>query len=401
MSRKSTSPIYLDYAATTPIDPKVLKAMLPYLQEEYGNPSSLHQFGQRALAAVDEAREKIADFLGCSAQEVVFTGSATEANNLAIKGLVGGPQCAAGSSELHIITSAIEHDSVLETCRALEKEGVKVTYLPVTKDGFVRPVDVEKVMKENTVLVSIMYANNEIGTIQPIAEIGKFIKNINTKRYTLNPKSSRVYFHTDAVQAANYLDCNTDKLGVDLLTMSSHKIYGPKGVGALYIKKGTSIKPLAYGGGQEFGLRSGTENVAGIAGFGAAIEQVLHRSSDAEKIRALRDRLIGGVLKNIPSARLNGSSEFCLPNNVNICFPGVDAESLIIALDQEGIAVSSGSACSTRAIKPSHVLLALGLSEKDARSSVRITLGRYTTEREIAAPLKALPGLVKKVRMLA
>lgn len=391
MSIATNSPIYFDYAATTPVDPEVLKAMLPYLQKEYGNPSSVHQFGQRALAAIDDAREKIADFLGCRAQEVIFTGSATEANNLAIQGAIRASQFV----KPHVVISRIEHDSVLEVCRKMEKEA-EITYVPVTKEGLVLASEVEKALKENTVLVSVMYANNEIGTIQPTMEIGKIIAVKNKQR----GKESKIYFHTDAVQAVNYLDCDVEKLGVDMLTISSHKIYGPKGVGALYVRKSVLLEPLIYGGGQEFHLRSGTENVTGIVGFGAAVEQVWRHSSDSKKICGLRDRLINEVLKAVPSARLNGSSGFRLPNNANFRFPGIDAESLIIALDQEGIAVSSGSACSTRAIKPSHVLLAMGLSEYDARSSVRFSIGRYTTQEEIDNLLKILPGIIKRIKIL-
>jgi len=417
---KQLNGVYLDYAASTPIDQSVLRAMLPYFREEYGNPSSIHGFGQRALAAIDEAREKVAAFLGSVPSEVIFTGSATEANNLAIQGVVRSSQSAVNGAP-HIITSQIEHDSVLEVCRQLEKEGVEVTYLPVTKEGLVLASDLEKALKHNTILVSIMYANNEIGTIQPIAETANIIKNENTKRHTLSAKHPRIIFHTDAVQAANYLNCNIDKLGVDLLTLSAHKIYGPKGVGALYIRKGTVLRPLISGGGQEFNLRPGTENVAGIVGFGAAITQVTRlrqgyggqagnklpafakaaAGKQVTGITSLRDMLINKMLKNIPRARLNGSAEIRLANNANFCFPGVDAESLIIALDQKGIAVSSGSACSTRAIKPSHVLRAIGLSDKDARSSVRFSLGRYSTAAEINYLMEILPSAVKNIKTLS
>jgi cysteine desulfurase len=404
--------IYLDYAATTPVDRKVLNAMLPYFHKEYGNPSSLHNFGQKALAAIDGARENVAEFLDCDLGEVIFTGSATEANNLALQGVVRGVRLTGGRFRIHIVTSTMEHDSVLETCRALEKEGVEVTYLPVTREGFVRPEDVKNALKENTVLVSLMYANNEIGTIQPIPEVANIIRDFkNSKFQTLNPKqihntTSAIQkrfplFHTDAVQAANYLDCNVGKLGVDLLTLSGHKMYGPKGIGALYIKKGTPIEPLVYGGGQERGMRSGTENVAAIVGMGEALSQIASLKSHHydKKIKALRDELVATVLEEVPGAKLNGALDNRLPNNANFLFPAVDAESLIIALDQEGIAVSSGSACSTRAMQPSHVLLALGLSREEARSSIRITLGKSTTEKEIEVFLKSLTTIVKRIRM--
>ncbi len=366
------------------------------------------------MTAIDKARERVAQFLGCSQREVIFTGSATEANNLALKGVIFNSRFSNPKYDFkaHIITSAIEHDSVLEVCRALEKEGVEVTYLPVSKEGIVKPEDVEKALKDNTVLVSIMYANNEIGTIQPIAEIADVICNFrkqraNRKEQYVNDARFAIgampYFHTDAVQAVNYLDCNVNKLGVDLMTLSSHKIYGPKGVGALFIRKGTPISPLIHGGGQEFGIRSGTENVAGIVGFGEAIFQISSPQVQKTKykIQKLRDRLIDGVLKIIPEARLNGSKDRRLPNNANFLFPGVDSQTLLIALDQEGIAVSSGSACSMRTIEPSHVLIALGLSPKEARSSLRVTLGRYTTQKEIDTFLKILPRVIKRIKIIS
>lgn len=409
--------IYLDYAATTPLDPDVLKVMMPYLGEEYGNPSSVHQLGQRALAAIDEAREKLAKFLGCELREVIFTGSATEANNLAIQGIVKNyksqitnyEQSTTAKSQIlnpHIITSQIEHDSVLECCRALEKEGVEVTYLSVTKDGFVRIEDVKNALKDNTVLISIMYANNEVGTIQPIAEIANSIHDFRKHKIQIpnHKQDTNIYplFHTDAVQAANYLDCDVNKLGVDLLTLSAHKIYGPKGVGALYVRSGTPLEPLIRGGGQEFALRPGTENVTAIAGFGAAIQQITNYKTQNinSKIQKLRDRLIKEVLKSIPNARLNGSRENRLPNNANFCFPGVSAETLTIALDQEGIAISSGSACSSRAMQPSHTLLAIGLSEDEANSSVRVTLGKYTTEQEITRFFRTLTLILKRLKYI-
>ena len=278
--------IYLDYAATTPVDPKVIRAMRPYFKRDFGNASSIHGFGQKALAAIDDARQKAADFLGCESEEVVFTGSATEANNLAIFGLAKKGD--------HIITTQIEHHAVLEPCRELEKWGVEVTYLPVDKDGLVKVSDVEKAIKPNTTLVSIMYANNEIGTVQPIAEIGELIK-----RFKIQDSRFKILFHTDAVQAANYLDCDVKKLGVDLLTISGHKIYGPKGAGALFVKKGTPLKSLIYGGGQEHGLRSGTENVPGIVGLAQAVQELQNPKVQLNHIRIKhsRDRLIKMILK--------------------------------------------------------------------------------------------------------
>lgn len=387
-------PIYLDYAATTPIDPDVLRAMLPYLKEDYGNPSSIHQLGQRALMAIDKAREQVANFLNCQAEEIVFTGSATEADNLAIKGVIEALKFKVKEEKFHIITSSIEHHAVLEPCHQLEKRGLaKVTYLPVNKEGFVAPADVRKAIQENTALVSIMYANNEVGTIQPIAEIGKLIKKINEKRVKF-----KIFFHSDAVQAINYLNSDVQHLGVDLLTLSAHKIYGPKGVGALFVRKGTPLEPLIFGGGHEFGIRSGTENVPGIVGLGKAIEKIKRMRSEGARLEKLRDKLIEGILKNIPDCQLNGSRQKRLPNNVNVSFKGAEGEAMVIALDQEGICVSTGSACSSKSLEPSHVLLALGLSPEQAHGSLRLSLGRFTTEAEIDKVLKTLPPIVARLR---
>lgn len=387
--------IYLDYAATTPIDPRVLEKMTPYLKADYGNPSSIYTLGQKSLAAIDEARESISQFLGCQFSEVVFTGSATEANNLAIFGISRTQRPRAKNQKLHIITSKIDHHSVLEPFQVLEKEGVEITYLPVDREGLINISDLKKALLPETVMVSIVYANNEIGIIQPIAEIGKLLK-----AKSLNLKA-KIYFHTDAVQAANYLDCDVNRLEVDLLTLSAHKIHGPKGVGSLFVREGTKIEPLIFGGGHEFGLRSGTENVAGISGFGKAIEKIKDAKPDTKKIQKLRDELIEGVLKNIPNSKLNGSRDQRLPNNTNFSFKGIEGESLIIALDQEGIAASTGSACSEKSLDASHVLLALGLSTKEALSSLRLTLGKYTTQEEIEKVMKILPKIVERLRKIS
>lgn len=384
--------VYLDYAATTPIDEEVLKAMMPYLKKDFGNPSSLHSFGQETRAAIDQARKKVAKFLNCNESEIIFTGSATEANNLSIFGTVRSLQ--RKLPKPHIITSTIEHHAVLHPFEKLEKENVEVTFIKPDKEGIISIKDIKKAIKENTVLISLMYANNEIGTIQPIQELGALIKQINKSR------EQKIYFHSDAVQAVNYLDCDVEKLGVDLLTISAHKIYGPKGVGALYVKEGTIIEPIIYGGGHEFGLRSGTENVAGIVGLGKAIELVKKHKEDIKRIQNLRDKIIKEVLK-IPNTRLNGSKEKRLPNNANISIAGVEGESLVIALDQENIAVSTGSACSSKDLRPSHVLLAIGLSPKEAHGSLRITLGRFTTEKEVNYFLKILPKVVKRLREIS
>ena len=391
--------IYLDYASTTPIDPKVFRTLLPFLKDNFGNPSSVHYFGQKAQVAIDIAREKIAKFLGCSSEEIVFTGSATEANNLVIKGLTSYFLPQTSNFRPHIITSQIEHKAVLEPCKALGKKGVEITYLPVNDQGLIQISRLAKKIKENTVLVSTMYANNEIGVIQPIVEIGKLLKNIN--RIKEKSKVQKTYFHTDAVQAINWLDCKVERLGVDLLTLSGHKIYGPKGIGALYIKKGTPIEAQIRGGGQEQGLRSGTENVSAIVGLGAAIAKVKSQKSKVKSIRRLRNKLIKETLRNIPDVKLNTPLQNSLPNIVNFSFKGAEGEAIVIALDQEGICVSTGSACAAKSLEPSHVLLALGLSEEEAHTSVRFSLGRYTTEKEINYVLKVLPEVIAKLRKIS
>lgn len=381
---------YLDYASSTPTDPDVKTAMMPYFSEIFGNAGAMHGLGQMAQAAVFDARQKIADFFDCDFKEIIFTGSATESNNLAIRGVIKNVR----GSTPHIVTSSIEHKSVVETCRDLEKDGVEVTYLPVTKDGFVRPDEVKAAIKENTVLVSIMYVNNEIGTIQPIREIAQALK------------GSKAVFHTDAVQALNYLECNVGELGVDLLSFSGHKIYGPKGIGGLYIKKGTEVAPLITGGNQEFGLRSGTENVPYIVGLGKAIELITERrEGEAERLRELRDYFIEEVLKNIGIAQLNGfypdpaeGRENRIANNANFIFKGVPANNLLIALDQEGVAASSGSTCTIKTVTPSHTLIAIGRSEEEASQGIRFTLGSKTTKEEIDYTVSVLEKVIKRTQ---
>jgi cysteine desulfurase len=387
--------IYLDYAATTPTDKEVLKEMLPYFSEKFGNPSSIHQFGQEVLEAVDKARQQVADFLGCAPSEIIFTSGATESNNMVIKGIVKGVQ----SFIPHIITSSIEHHCVLNSCKAAEKEGIDVTYLRVDKSGIVNPEDVKKTIKENTVLISIMYANNEVGTIEPITEIGRMIKEINIERE--KNKLPRIYFHTDAVQAVNYLDCHVDNLGVDLLSLSGHKIYGPKGIGALYIKQGTKIKSIQQGGEQEYNLRAGTHNVPGIVGLGKAISLIPKHREKTEEIKKLRDYLIDEIIKNIPDSQLNGSKECRLPHNANFSFKGVEGESLLIMLDQEGIAVSTGSACSSASLQPSHVLTAMGIPPEIAHASIRFTLGKDTTKEDIGYVLEVLIKKIKRLKEIS
>ena len=397
--------IYLDYAATTPVDPKVQKAMAPYLKGMFGNPSSAHWFGQQTKTAIEKARGIVSSFLNARPQEIVFTSGATEANNLAIQGVLRNLVSQKETKFLpaHIITSAIEHESVLSSCEVLEQEEIaEVTYIPVDKEGVVRVEDVKNAVKENTALVSIMYANSEIGTVQPIAEIGEMIRELKTKNYKL-----KTVFHTDAVQAVQFLDCDVQKLKVDLLTVSSHKIYGPKGAGALYVKDGISIAPLIYGGGQEQGMRSGTENVAAIVGMGVAIGEISRFAGSRVagqnpvqniKIRQLRDLLIRGILKNVKGAELTGSKTSRLPNNVHVRVQGVEGRDMVVSLDQKGIAISSGSACSEKNQEPSHVLLALGYSLEEASSGVRITLGKNTTQDEIQKGMKVFILAVEQLR---
>jgi cysteine desulfurase len=387
--------IYLDYAATTPTDKEVLKEMMPYFSEKFGNPSSIHQFGQETLEAIDKARQQVAEFLKCSSSEIIFTSGATESNNMAIKGVIRASQV----KNPHIITSSIEHHCILNTCKFLEKEEVDITYLKVDRNGIVNSEDVKKAIKENTILVSIMYANNEIGVIEPIAEIGKTIKEINAERE--KNKLPRIYFHTDAVQAVNYLDCYVDNLEVDMLSLSGHKIYGPKGVGALYIKQGTKIKSIQQGGEQEYNLRAGTHNVPGIVGLGKAISLVPKHRKRMEETKKLRDYLIDEITKNIPDSQLNGSEERRLPHNANFSFKGIEGESLLIMLDQEGIAVSTGSACSSASLEPSHVLTALGIPPEIAHASIRFTLGKDTTKENIDYTLKILKEKIKKLRKIS
>lgn len=387
--------IYLDYAATTPLDPKVFEAMRPYFAEKYGNASSVHRFGQEAQAGVIEARHQVADFLGCQAEEIIFTSGATEGNNTVIKGIGGNKNLVRTiSAKPHIIVSKIEHECIIASSGRLEHEGIaEVTFLPVNREGLVDLEELRNNIKPNTVLVSIMYVNNEIGTIEPIEEIGRLLKMINKGR------KNRIYFHTDAAQAINFLDCNVQKLGVDLMTLSAHKIYGPKGVGALYVRKGTPLVRFMDGGEQEFKLRAGTHNSPGIVGMGAAIAKVLSQRSD--KTKKLRDKLIDGVLDRISGAFLNGSREKRLDNNANFRFEGVEGESIVIALDLEGIGISTGSACAAKSLEPSHVLLAMGLNALETHSSARFSLGRYTTGEEIDKTLEVLPKVIEKLRNIS
>ncbi|HID12042.1 MAG TPA: cysteine desulfurase NifS [Candidatus Latescibacteria bacterium] len=378
--------IYLDYAATTPVHPEVVRTMLPYLTERYGNPSSIHAFGQEAKTAVEEARGQVADLIGAKPEEIVFTSGGTEADNFALKGVA----YALRKRGDHIITSSVEHHAVFEACKFLEKEGFKVTYLPVDRYGMVDPEDVHRVITDKTILVSVMHANNEVGTIQPIAEISKIAH------------ERGAYFHTDAVQTAGHIPVDVEELGADLLSMSAHKLYGPKGVGALYIRKGTRIASFVHGGEQERGRRAGTENVSGIVGFGKAAE-IAKRECETEtrRLSELRDRLIEGLLERIDHINLNGHPTSRLPNNVHVSIEFVEGESMLLNLDLEGIAASTGSACSSGSLEPSHVLLAMGLSHELAHGSLRFTMGRWTTEEDIDRVLEVLPEVVAKLRAMS
>ena len=396
--------IYLDHGATTPVDKKVLLEMMPYFSEKYGNASSLHSFGKDALDAVEKSRLQLARFFGAEAEEIFFTSGATEANNLAVKGIVKAYYAKNKNdysvSKPHIITTSFEHHCVLESCQTLEKENLaKVSYILPQKDGLMRVSDIEKAIQKNTLLISAMYVNNEIGTVQPIAEIGKIVKKNNLKKSL----EKKIFFHTDATQAVNYFDCKVEKLGVDMLSLSAHKIYGPKGVGALYVKKGTPIKPILNGGGQEKGLRSGTTNSCGIIGFGKAVA-LLSDKKNAQKNKEtleLRNFLIEKILKEIPDSRLNGSREKRSPNNANFSFKNVEGESLLMMLDAEGLACSTGSACSSGSLEPSHVLLSIGLLPEEAHGSLRITLGRQNTQKEIENAVKIIKKVVSKLRSIS
>ena len=376
--------IYLDNASTTPVDEKVMEAMKPFFEEKFGNPSSLHSFGQEARVAIDESREKIADYLNCDPKEVVFTGSATEANNIMIKGVIEA------DDNPHVITTSIEHDAVLET---VKESGADYTVLDVDKDGFIDLEELKRVINEETVLVTVMYANNEIGTIQPIKEIADLIRKINEKR------DKRIYLHTDAAQAAGYLNCDVDELGVDGLTISGHKIYGPKGIGVLFKKRNVKVEPIIFGGGQEDGIRSGTYNTPLIVGMGKAV-QLLNTEKRKEETKELRDYLVEEVLK-IEGASLNGPKEDRLPNNANFSFEGVEGESIVMILDQKGIATSTGSACSSKSLKASHVLRAIGLGDLEAHSSLRVSVGRKTTREDVDRFLKVLPAVIERLREIS
>jgi len=376
----------MDYAATTPVDPRVVKAMLPYLSKKFGNTMSLHSFGQEAKQALEESREVVANLMGAKPNEIIFTSSATESNNLALKGIAFANK----EKGRHIIISQIEHPCIMESARWLETQGFEVTRLKVDKYGLVDPEDVKKAIKKNTILVLIMHANNEIGTIEPIEEIGRICK------------ERGVYFHTDAAQTFGKIPIDVNKMNIDLLTASSHKMYGPKGVAALFVREGTKIEPLIHGGGHEAGLRSSTVNVSAIVGLAKACEICKKEmKKEGQRLIKLRDKLIKGILEKIPDSHLNGHPKNRLPNNANFWFSFVEGESMVIQLDLLGIAASTGSACSSAKLEPSHVLLAIGLKPQEAHGSLRLSLGRWTTEKEIDYVLEVLPEVVKKLRKIS
>jgi cysteine desulfurase len=378
--------VYLDHNATTPVEPDVLDAMLPYLSAEFGNAASIHSFGQRARAAVETARESVAALLGARPQEIVFTSGGTESDNHAIFGIVE----AAGGHEKHVITTTIEHEAVLNTCQALEKQGASVTYLSVDRDGLIDLEALRRAVRPETVLITIMHANNELGTLEPLEEIGRIAAEAD------------VYFHTDAVQSAGKLPIDVKALRVDLLSLSGHKFYAPQGIGALYIKGGTRLRQLLYGGHHQRGFRPGTENVAGIVGLGKAAEMARAAlAQDARLISALRDKLEHGLLARVPDSSVNGARAPRTPNTTNLLFPGLEGEALVIALDLKGLACSTGAACSSGALEPSHVLTAIGLPPEEARASLRFSLGRHTTAEEIDFALEVVPAAVAQLRELS
>ncbi len=374
--------VYLDYNATTPVDLKVREAMMPFLGETFGNPSSLHASGARARKALDEAREQVAQSLSCRSEEIVFTSGGTEAINLAIRGVVNK----IGSSIPHLITSVVEHKSVLETVEALEAEGrVEVTRLSVDSEGNIDLEKLKAAIRENTRLISLMWVNNEIGNIYPIREIGAVAR------------ERKILFHVDAVQALGKIPIELSKLPVDLASFSAHKIYGPKGVGALYVRKGVEIRPILHGGAQEMEKRGGTENLPGIVGFGAACHPI-REHIDSSAIAGLRDLLENQLVARIPGTKIQGNRQSRVANTVQMTFERVTSEAILIALDREGIEVSSGSACASGAVEPSHVLLAMGVSRAEAKGAVRFSLGRYTTKADIDYVLERVPMVIERVR---
>lgn len=376
--------IYLDHAATTYLDSRVKKAMDPFWIKEFGNPNSLYQEGRRAKKAIDVARSKIAELIGAGPEEIIFTAGGTESDNLAIFGV-------AGAKNGHIITTKFEHHAVLNTCKELERQGFKVTYLDVGKEGIVNPNDVKRALRPETILVSIMYANNEIGTIQPIAEISKIVH-----------KNNNTLFHTDACQAAGYLDLDVNNSGVDLMTVNGSKIYGPKGIGFLYVRKGIKLQPIIFGGEQEKKMRPGTENVPAIVGLAKAFELVQKdRIKESKRLTVIRDYFIKKLLTQIPKTFLNGHPSRRLPNNINVSILGVEGESVVLYLDEAGVGCSTGSACTSQTLEPSHVIMALDKPYEYGHGSLRFTLGKSNTKKDIDYVMKILPPIIKKLRSIS
>jgi cysteine desulfurase len=396
--------VYLDYNATTPVQPEVLDAMLPYFSGEFGNAASIHTFGQKAHAAVETAREQVAALIGARPQEIIFTSGGTESDNHAIFGIVAASSGAekkvassgaekhepADGHQQHVITSAIEHEAVLNACQALEQRGGHVTYLPVDREGQIDLNDLRRAIRPETVLITIMHANNELGTVQPLEEIGRIATQAD------------VTFHTDAVQSAGKIPIDVNKFRLDLLSLSGHKLYAPKGIGALYVRGGTRLRQLLYGGHHQRGFRPGTENVAGIVGLGKAAE-IARKSlfEDAHRVSVLRDKLQQALLDRVPHSRVNAAEAPRTPNTTNLVFPGVEGEALLIALDLKGLACSTGAACSSGAVEPSHVLTAIGLPPEEARASLRFSLGRHTTDSDIKFALRVVPDAVARLRELS
>jgi cysteine desulfurase len=378
--------IYLDHAATTPTRPEVVQAMLPYFTNAFGNASSIYSYGREARGAVEEARTKVVELIGARSEEIIFTNGGTEADNYALKGVAYANE----KKGNHIITTSIEHHAVMEVCKFLGRRGFKITYLPVDEYGLVDPDDVKRAITDKTILISVMHANNQVGTIEPVEEIGEIAR------------EAGVCFHTDAVQTLGHIPVNVDKLKVDLLAISAHKLYGPKGVGVLYVRKGTKLVPLMHGGEQEKRRRAGTENVPAIVGLGKAVELAgQEMGKEVEQLAYLRDKLIKGLMEKIDHIRLNGHPTRRLPNNVNVSVDFVEGESLLLSLDLEGICASTGSACSSASLEPSHVLLALGLPAEQAHGSLRFTLGRENTETDVERVLEVLPGIVARLRAMS
>jgi cysteine desulfurase len=386
LRRGNVKRVYLDYAATTPTHPKVIEAMLPFFSEVWGNPSSIHVCGQEARSAVEEARTKVAGLIGAHNDEIFFTSGGTESDNWALKGIAFANR----SRGNHIITSSIEHHAILEPCKVLEEQGFSITYLPVDRYGMVNPDDVKKAITPKTILISIMLANNEVGSIQPIIEIGKIAK------------EAGVYFHTDAVQTIGHIPVDVNKLGVDMLSISAHKLYGPKGIGALYVRAGTRIDSLLQGGAQEKKSRAGTENVPGIVGLGKAVELAQGEMDiEARRIGRLRDKMIKSILEKIEHTYLNGHPTKRLPNNANVSVEFVEGEAICLNLDLTGICVATGSACTSESMEASHVLLAMGLSPELARSSLRFSFGKWSTEEDVNYVLEKLPPVVARLRSIS